>query len=164
MVRKSVKVERELRKVVEKVANERDLTLSEAGGLLVEEGVALKKSDQEPRIEGPFGIRRPFSEISFGGEPKVEVSIVLPDGELERVRETFDELGRVRKAFTKRADATNIRQAMRLGASVEFADNISIRGPGGMKRPFLDIELEEDSHIAQAIEQAKDNMGEFGNN
>ena len=131
MVRESVTVERGLRRLVERAEQERDVTLGEAGGYLIDRGLEVRRAGMEPSIEGPFGVSRPFSKVSLSGNgPKTEVSVVLADGTVEQARDVFEE----------RTDTENLRRAMRLGAISEYSQEFKVEGKAGViSRPFADV-------------------------
>lgn len=128
MVGESIKVEGQLRSVVEDISEREDMSLLDTGQMLVDEGIKVKQSG-EPKLSGPFGVSRPFSKISFGGV-KTELRIRVSDDQIPQARNLFDE----------RTKTENLRQALRLGAIVESDEEMEIQGPGGVIRPFADVE------------------------
>jgi len=110
--------------------------LSATAEKLIYVGMGIKQADEKsdstvlPRVEGPFGVLpRPWAEPTFEGEDvrlstRVDTEVIEP---LER-------------AFNK-TKHTAAKQALRLGVLLIAQDEVTIRGPGGVQRPFAKIDL-----------------------
>jgi len=125
MTRKSVRMEFELKQAIDDISADIGETITDGGFNIAQRGVEVAESGQ-PVIEGPFGMERPFSKLSFSGGNAAEARIRVTDELLEDAREQFG----------NRTDTENLREALRLGVAVMGERDIKIEGAGGVIRPF----------------------------
>ena len=135
------RVELEIREAIEELS-QGDWTISETAAKLLRVGVAVRESGTEPQIEGPFGLPRPFAEIS------------LSDRMTDLRTEIDDDLAeRLTKEFNSKPN-TAAREAIRLGVITVAHDQFKIKGPEGGPRPFAQFSLDEisDAEVRDLID------------
>ena len=123
------RVEWEIREAIEEIS-QGDWTISETASKLLQIGVAIRESGNEPKIEGPFGLPRPFAEISLS-DRMTELRTEIDDDLAERLTQEFDN-----------KPNTAAREAIRLGVIAVAGEAFKIKGPEGGPRPFAQISLE----------------------
>lgn len=140
----SPRIEWEIKDVIEKIAKS-DLTISDTAANLIIIGLAIRESGAEPKIEGPFGVPRPFAKISFG-DRMTEIRTEVEEEILDRLTSEFDH-----------KPNTSAREAMRLGVLAVAEDQIKIVGPAGGPRPFAQISVRkiDDPELREKIAQLK---------
>jgi len=141
------RVEWEIREAIDEIS-QGDWTISETANKLLRIGVTVRESGNEPKIEGPFGLPRPFAEIS------------LSDRMTELRTETDDDLAeRLTREFDNKPN-TAAREAIRLGVLVVAGDQFKIRGSEGGPRPFAQVSLEgiDDNETHQLLEKLKERI------
>jgi hypothetical protein len=124
------RVELEIREAIEEIS-QGEWTLSETAAKLLRVGVAIRESGNEPQIEGPFGLPRPFAEISLS-DRMTEIRTEVDDELAERLTSEFDN-----------KPNTAAREAIRLGVIAAAEQQFKIKGPEGGPRPFAQISLDE---------------------
>lgn len=139
------RVEWELREAIEEIS-QGEWTISETAAKLLLIGVAIRESGNEPKIEGPFGLPRPFAEISLS-DRMTEIRTEIDNDLAERLTSEFDN-----------KPNTAAREAIRLGVIAVAGDQFKIKGPEGSPRPFAQISLESSNDPV-----ASDLLGEFRN-
>ncbi|WP_302080576.1 hypothetical protein [Salinibaculum rarum] len=119
--------------------------LSATAENLIYVGMGIKCADQRsddsilPTIEGPFGVLpRPWAEPSFDGD---DVRL--------GTRVDSDIIDTLEAAFNK-TKHTAAKQALRLGVILLEKDAITIRGPGGVRRPFANVDVTGELHGERA--------------
>lgn len=124
------RVEWEIRDAIDEIS-QGEWTISNTAEKLIKLGVSVREEGAEPKIEGPFGMPRPFAEISLG-DRMTEFRTEIDDELEERMTTEFDN-----------KPNTAARKAIRLGVIAVGADQFKIQGPAGGPRPFAEISLEE---------------------
>lgn len=143
----SPRIEIELKQAVEDIAGS-DWTINETAAKLIEIGVAVRESNAEPEITGPFGLPRPFAKISLG------------DRMTELRTEVDDKLAsRLIKQFNNKPN-TAAREALRLGVYTVAGEQFSIKGPEGGPRPFAKIDIGEvaDERVVEMIQVLQERL------
>lgn len=136
------RVEWEIREAIEEIS-QGEWTISETAAKLIQIGVAIRESGNEPKIEGPFGLPRPFAAISLS-DRMTEIRTELNEELTQRLTSEFDN-----------KPNTAAREAIRLGVIAVAGDQFKITGPEGGPRPFAKISLEksDDSEAATLLEE-----------
>jgi hypothetical protein len=137
----------ELKEMVEEYAGS-ERTVSDTSAQLIEIGIAVRESDAEPKITGPFSLPRPFAEINFGGR-MMELRTEVEEDVADRLVEEFDN-----------KPNTAAREALRLGIFTVAGDRIEIEGPVGGPRPFAKIEVEsvDDQNAKDMIKELRGSL------
>lgn len=119
--------------------------LSATAENLIYVGMGMKRADQRsddsvlPTFEGPFGVLpRPWAEPSFDGD---DVRL--------GTRVDTDTIDTLERAFNK-TKHTAAKQALRLGVILIEKDAITIRGPEGIRRPFAEVNVQDEVHGERA--------------
>lgn len=141
------RVEWEIREAIDKIS-QGEWTISETANKLLRIGIAIRVSGNEPKIEGPFGLPRPFAEISLS-DRMTELRTELDDDLAERLTQEFDN-----------KPNTAAREAIRLGVIAVAGDQFKIKGPEGGPRPFAQISLEEigDPEARNLLEELRERI------
>ncbi|WP_411967474.1 hypothetical protein [Haloferax sp. YSSS75] len=141
------RVESEIRKAIDDIAAG-EWTISDTAAKLIRIGIAVRESGAEPKIEGPFGLPRPFAKISLG-DTMVELRTEVSEDTADRLTNEFDN-----------KPNTAAREALRLGVIAVSMDELKIRGPAGEPRPFAQIELDEigDHDVRKLIQELSDRL------
>lgn len=121
-----IRMEEGLKSVLEDLATKRKLRIGETARELAWIGIGVFE-EGGVTITGPFGIKRPFSKIDFGGIP-TRLTIWLDDELIKTLKQKFK--SDIRDAF---------RQALKLAVFVLDPNKASITGPFGISRPFASI-------------------------
>lgn len=159
----NLRIKSGLREHIASIANEvegsaepRDL--SKTAEKLIEVGLGIQMADNKndggilPTVSGPFGIiPRPWAEPSFDGED-VRLGTRVDAEVIEELQSAF--------GVTKHTAA---KQALRLGIILINKDELEIRGPFGVERPFAQINIGEDLHGDRALD-ALDYLSKVVNN
>jgi len=132
------RVEWEIREAIEEIS-QGEWTISETAAKLLQIGVAIRESGNEPKIEGPFGLPRPFAAISLS-DRMTEIRTEVDDDLTNRLTTEFDN-----------KPNTAAREAIRLGVMAVAGNQFKITGPEGAPRPFAKISLEKDSDSEAAL-------------
>jgi hypothetical protein len=138
------RVEWEIRDAIDEIS-QGEWTISDTAAKLLQIGVAVREADSEPQIEGPFGLPRPFAEISLS-DRMTELRTEIDDELAERLTDEFDA-----------KPNTAARQAIRLGVMAAASDQFKIKGPEGGPRPFASISIEglDDPEAREYLEQIR---------
>lgn len=119
--------------------------LSATAENLIYVGMGIKSADNHsddavlPTVEGPFGVLpRPWAEPSFDGDD-VRLSTRVDTETIETLERAFNK--------TKHTAA---KQALRLGVILIEKDEITLRGPEGIRRPFANIDIQDEIHGERA--------------
>jgi hypothetical protein len=141
------RVEWEIREAIEQIS-QGEWTISKTAAKLLQIGVAIRESGNEPKIEGPFGLPRPFAEISLS-DRMTEIRTEIDDDLAERLTSEFDN-----------KPNTAAREAIRLGVIAVAGDQFKIKGPEGAPRPFAQISLESanDSVASDLLEELRNRI------
>jgi hypothetical protein len=141
------RVEWDIRDAIDEIS-QGEWTISDTAAKLLHIGVAIREADIEPQIEGPFGLPRPFAEISLS-DRMTELRTEIDDELTERLTDEFDA-----------KPNTAARQAIRLGVIAAASDQFKIRGPEGGPRPFARIEVAdiEDPEAGEYLEQIRSRL------
>lgn len=141
------RVEWDIKDGVEKIA-QGEWTISDTAAKLLHIGIAVREADAEPQIEGPFGLPRPFAEISLS-DRMTELRTEVNDEIAERLTDEFDA-----------KPNTAARQAVRLGVMAAASDQFKINGPEGGPRPFAGISIEglNDPKAREYLEQIRQRL------
>lgn len=141
------RVEWEIREAIDEIS-QGEWTISETAGKLLQIGVAIRESGSEPKIEGPFGLPRPFAEISLG-DRMTELRTEIDDDLAERLTKEFDN-----------KPNTAAREAIRLGVIAVAGKQFKIKGPEGGPRPFAQISIEgiDDSKARELLKNLRKRM------
>lgn len=141
------RVEWDIRDAIDEIS-QGEWTISDTAAKLLHIGVAIREADIEPQIEGPFGLPRPFAEISLS-DRMTELRTEIDDELTERLTDEFDA-----------KPNTAARQAIRLGVIAAASDQFKIRGPEGGPRPFARIEVAdiEDPEASEYLEQIRSRL------
>jgi len=122
------RVEVEIREAIDEIS-QGEWTISDTAAKLIYIGIAVRESGAEPEITGPFGLPRPFAEISFGSR-MTELRTEIDDNLAEKLQSLFSN-----------KPNTAAREALRLGVIAAASDQFEIKGPEGGPRPFANISL-----------------------
>jgi hypothetical protein len=141
------RVEWDIRDAIDEIS-QGEWTISDTAAKLLHIGVAIREADIEPQIEGPFGLPRPFAEISLS-DRMTELRTEIDDELTDRLTDEFDA-----------KPNTAARQAIRLGVIAAASDQFKIRGPEGGPRPFAQIEVAdiEDPEAGEYLEQIRSRL------
>lgn len=141
------RVEWEIREAIEEIS-QGEWTLSDTAAKLLRVGVAIRESGNEPKIEGPFGLPRPFAQISLS-DRMTEIRTEIDDGLAERLTNEFDN-----------KPNTAAREAIRLGMIAAAGDQFKITGPEGAPRPFTRINLDaaDDDEAQEILEELRERV------
>jgi hypothetical protein len=142
----NLRVASELRDHVAKIAqasegDDRSTDMSTVARKLIYIGLGVRKSGGEPEVAGKFGLAfRPFSRVQFEGD-RVTFGTQLEEDVANDLEAWFD---------TSRHGAA--REALRLGVIALQHDDLQIKGPFGMPRPFAEVDLSEQITDERALE------------
>lgn len=129
------RVEREIRKAIQEIS-QGEWTISDTAAKLLRIGVVVRESGNEPRIEGPFGLPRPFAKINLSDQ-MTEIRTEIDNDLAERMTTEFDN-----------RPNTAAREAIRLGLIAVAGHQFKIKDPEGIPRPFAQISLADNDNEA----------------
>lgn len=132
-----VRVESALKSSLEKLSNRTGRSLSEVARDLALVGIDVKKSG-DVVIFGPIGIKRRFASLSFGGKKEKKLTIWVGEELVKELEKEFSE--NVRGA---------LREAIHLGLFRFRPEDVEIRGPFGVIRPFVTVAFSDVSERAR---------------
>ena len=141
------RVETEIREAIDEIS-QGEWTIGETAAKLLRIGVVVRESGKEPKIEGPFGIPRPFANIKLSDRMTV-IRTEIDEELTERMQAEFDD-----------KPNTAARRAIRLGVITVAGEKITIRGPKGAVRPFARISLSgyEDEAVVSSYEELRERI------
>lgn len=125
-----IRIESILKNLVQRMADERNRSLSDAVRDLIDLGIGY--SEEGPvMFEGAFGISRSFSKLSFGDE-RTRISVWVDEEQIEKAIQGF-----------QNSENGSIREAIRLGFIMYHADLVKIKGPRHSVQPFTGFKIKE---------------------
>jgi len=141
------RVEIEIREAIDQIA-QGEWTISDTAAKLIRVGVAVREAGAEPEITGPFGLPRPFAEISLG-DRMTELRTDIAEDLAERLQSEFSN-----------KPNTAAREALRLGVIAAANDQFNIKGPEGAPRPFAEISLGsiKDEEASSLLEEIRERL------
>lgn len=139
----TLRIEKILKKQIQKIVDKTQRNLSDITRDLIDLGTGYQQ-ESPIIIKGVFGITRSFSKLSYGDEG-TRISIYLEEEQIEQAVKTF-----------KNTETGSIREAIRLGFIMLYAEEVRFTNPQTEVYPFREFKLE--SFQNQRAQKALDRL------
>lgn len=140
----TLRIEKILKKQIQKITDKTQRNLSDVTRDLIDLGTGYQR-ESPIIIKGVFGITRSFSKLSYGDEG-TRISIYLEEEQIEQAVNAF-----------KNTETGSIREAIRLGFIMLYAEEVSFTNPKTEVYPFRDFKLEsfQNQRAQKALERLR---------
>jgi len=139
----TLRIEKILKKQIQKIADKTQRNLSDITRDLIDLGTGYQQ-ESPIIIKGVFGITRSFSKLSYGDEG-TRISIYLEEEQIKHAVKAF-----------KNTETGSIREAIRLGFIMLYAEKVRFTNPKTEVYPFRDFKQE--SFQNQRAQKALDRL------
>lgn len=139
----TLRIEKILKKQIQKIADKTQRNLSDITRDLIDLGTGYQQ-ESPIIIKGVFGITRSFSKLSYGDEG-TRISIYLEEEQIKQAVKAF-----------KNTETGSIRESIRLGFIMLYAENVRFTNPKTEVYPFKDFKQE--SFQNQRAQKALDRL------
>lgn len=137
----TLRLERILKELIQKLADDAQKSLSEIVRDLIDLGIGYHQ-EAPITMQGAFGISRSFSKLSYGDEG-TRMSLYLEKEQIEAVVGTFEN-----------TENGSIREAIRLGFIMLHADSVKFKNPYAEIQPFIAFKIKNlKNHRAQKAQE-----------
>lgn len=140
----TLRIEKILKKQIQKIADKTQRNLSDITRDLIDLGTGYQQ-ESPIIIKGVFGITRSFSKLSYGDEG-TRMSIYLEEEQIEQAVNAF-----------KNTETGSIREAIRLGFIMLYAEKVRFTNPKTEIYPFKDFKQEsfQNQRAQKALERLR---------
>lgn len=125
----TLRIEKILKKQIQKITDKTQRNLSDITRDLIDLGTGYQQ-ESPIIIKGVFGITRSFSKLSYGDEG-TRISIYLEEEQIKQAVKAF-----------KNTETGSIRESIRLGFIMLYAENVRFTNPKTEVYPFKDFKQE----------------------
>lgn len=140
----TLRIEKILKKQIQKIADKTKRNMSDITRDLIDLGIGYQQ-ESPIIIKGVFGITRSFSKLSYGDEG-TRMSIYLEEEQIEQAVNAF-----------KNTETGSIREAIRLGFIMLYAEKVRFTNPKTEIYPFKDFKQEsfQNQRAQKALERLR---------
>ena len=137
----TLRIERILKELIQKIADDAQKTLSETVRDLIDLGTGYQQ-EAPITMQGAFGISRSFSKLSYGDEG-ARMSLYVEEEQIKTAVDTF-----------VNSENGSIREAIRLGFIMLHADSVRFKNPYTEIQPFISFKIKNlKNHRAQKAQE-----------